>query len=144
VKRVWDEEVTTGSRQLRLQTLRRLGGADTIVRSHLDDVLAALPGDQQESTAPAFRYLVTSGNRKIALSSDELREFSDAPTGPLEPALEHLEHERILRPIPSEPDGVLRRETYHDVLAPTILDWPQRHLDNRISRRRVNRGRRHT
>jgi hypothetical protein len=132
MKRLWDEEVTTGSRQLRLQTLQRLGGADTIVRSHLDDVLAKLPGDQQDSAAAAFRFLVTSSGRKIALSSDELREFSDTPAGPLEPALKHLEHERILRPIPSsEPDGVSRREIYHDVLAPAILDWRRRHIERR-------------
>jgi CHASE2 domain-containing sensor protein len=132
MKRLWDEEVATESRQLRLKTLRRLGGADTIVRSHLDDVLAKLPGDQQDSAAAAFRFLVTSSGRKIALSSDELREFSDAPAGPLEPALEHLEHERILRRIPSsEPDGVSRREIYHDVLAPAILDWRRRHVEER-------------
>jgi CHASE2 domain-containing sensor protein len=140
MKRLWDEEITTGSRQLQLQTLRRLGGADTIVRSHLDDVLAELPGDQQDSTAAAFRFLVTSSGRKIALSSDELREFSDAPAGPLEPALEHLERERILRPIPSsEPDGVSRREIYHDVLAPAILDWRRRHVEER-RRQETERG----
>jgi CHASE2 domain-containing sensor protein len=132
MKRLWDEEVATESRQLRLKTLRRLGGADTIVRSHLDDVLAELPGDQQDSAAAAFRFLVTSSGRKIALSSDELREFSDVPAGPLEPALEHLERERILRPIPSaEPDGISRREIYHDVLAPAILDWRRRHVEER-------------
>ena len=132
MKRLWDEEVATESWQLRLQTLRHLGGADTIVRSHLDDVLAKLPGDQQDSAAAAFRFLVTSSGRKIALSSDELREFSDAPAGPLEPALEHLEHDRILRPVPSsDPDGVSRREIYHDVLAPAILDWRRRHVEER-------------
>jgi CHASE2 domain-containing sensor protein len=132
MKRLWDEEVAAGSRQLRLQTLRQLGGAETIVRSHLDDVLAELPGDQQDSAAAALRFLVTSSGRKIALSSDELREFSDAPAGPLEPALEHLERERILRPIPSsEPDGVSRREIYHDVLAPAILEWRRRHVEER-------------
>ncbi len=140
MKRLWDEEVATESRQLRVQTLRRLGGADTIVRSHLDDVLAGLPGDQQDSTAAAFRYLVTSSGRKIALSTDELREFSDTPTRSLEPALEHLERERILRPVPSaDPGGVSRREIYHDVLAPAILDWRRRHVEKR-RREETERG----
>ena len=47
-----------------------------------------------------------------------------------EPALEHLERERILRPVPStEPDGVSRREIYHDVLAPAVVDWRRRHVE---------------
>jgi adenylate cyclase len=54
----------------------------------------------------------------------------------LEPALEHLEHARILRPIPSsESDGVGRREIYHDVLAPAVIDWRRRHVDEERTRR---------
>jgi CHASE2 domain-containing sensor protein len=128
MKRLWDEELAAGSKMLRLETLERLGGADTIVRGHLDDVLAALPADQRDAAAAAFRFLVTSSGRKIALSSEELRDFSDADPAALEPALQHLERERILRPIPSEErDGVARHEIYHDVLAPPILDWRRRH-----------------
>ena len=118
MKRLWDEELAAGSQRLRLETLQRLGGADTIVRGHLDDVMARLTDDQRDAAAAAFRFLVTSSGRKIALSSEELREFSDAPAA-LEPALEHLERERILRPVPSRSrDGVARHEIYHDVLAP--------------------------
>ena len=107
MKRLWDEEIAAGSQRLRLETLRRLGGADTIVHGHLDDVMAKLPDDQRDAAAAAFRFLVTSSGRKIALSSEELREFSDAAAAPLEPALEHLERERILRPVPApEPGGV--------------------------------------
>ena len=86
-----------GSQRLRLETLQRLGGADTIVHGHLDDVMAELPEEQRDAAAAAFRFLVTSGGRKIALSSEELREFSDADAAPLEAALEHLERARILR-----------------------------------------------
>jgi CHASE2 domain-containing sensor protein len=130
MKRLWDEELAAGSKRLRLETLDRLGGADTIVRGHLDEVLAKLPGDQRDAAAAAFRFLVTSSGRKIALSSEELREFSDADVAALEPALEHLERERILRPIPSEErDGVARHEIYHDVLAAPIIDWRRRHVD---------------
>jgi CHASE2 domain-containing sensor protein len=134
MKRLWDEEVAAGSQRLRLETLRRLGGADTIVRGHLDDVMAELPPDQLDAAAAAFRFLVTSGGRKIALSSEELQEFSEAAAAPLEPALEHLERERILRPIPSsERDGVARHEIYHDVLAPAILEWRRRHVEEQRS-----------
>ena len=138
MKRLWDEEITAGSQRLRLETLRRLGGADTIVRAHLDDVLAKLPAEQRDSAATAFRFLVTSSGRKIALSSDELREFSDGADDAMEPALEHLERERILRAMPSsEAGGVARREIYHDVLAPAIVDWRRRHVEER--RRRSER-----
>ena len=134
MKRLWDEEVAAGSQQLRLETLRRLGGADTIVRGHLDDVMAELPADQRDAAAAAFRFLVTSSGRKIALSSEELREFSEADAAPLEPALKHLERERILRPVPSsERDGVARHEIYHDVLAPAILEWRRRHVEEQRS-----------
>jgi CHASE2 domain-containing sensor protein len=130
MKRLWDEELAAGSNRLRLETLERLGGADTVVRGHLDEVLAKLPGNQRDAAAAAFRFLVTSSGRKIALSSEELREFSDADAAALEPALEHLERERILRPIPSEErDGVARHEIYHDVLAAPIIDWRRRHVD---------------
>jgi CHASE2 domain-containing sensor protein len=130
MKRLWDEEVAAGSHRLRLETLEHLGGADTIVHGHLDDVLAKLPEDQRDAAAAAFRFLVTSSGRKIALSSEELREFSDADGAALEPALEHLERERLVRPVPSEErGGVARHEIYHDVLAPAILDWRRRHVE---------------
>jgi CHASE2 domain-containing sensor protein len=130
MQRLWDEEVSAGSQRLRLETLRRLGGADTIVRGHLDDVMAKLPAEERGAAAAAFRFLVTSGGRKIALSSAELQEFAEADAAELEPALEHLERERILRPVPSsDRDGVARHEIYHDVLAPAILDWRRRHVE---------------
>jgi CHASE2 domain-containing sensor protein len=148
MKRLWDEEVAAGSQRLRLETLERLGGADTIVRGHLDDVLAELPSDQRDAAAAAFRFLVTSSGRKIALSSEELREFSDADAAALEPALEHLERERILRPIPSEErDGVARHEIYHDVLAPAVIGWRRRHVEARrraATEERLEQARRHT
>ena len=135
MRRLWDEELAAGSHLLRLETLRRLGGADTIVHGHLDDVMAKLPHDQRDAAAAAFRFLVTSSGRKIALSSEELREFSDAPKRALKPALEHLERARILRPIPSsEAGGVARHEIYHDVLAPAIVAWRRRHLDEQRTR----------
>jgi CHASE2 domain-containing sensor protein len=140
MKRLWDEELAAGSQRLRLETLERLGGADTIVRGHLDDVLARLPSDQRDAAAAAFRFLVTSSGRKIALSAEELHDFSDANPAALQPALEHLERARILRPVPSdEPDGVARHEIYHDVLAPPILDWRRRHVDEQ--RRAETEGR---
>jgi CHASE2 domain-containing sensor protein len=130
MKRLWDEEVASGSSCLRLETLQRLGGADTIVGAHLDDAMAILPTDQRDAAAAAFRFFVTSSGRKIALSSAELRAFSGAPDMALESALEQLEQARILRPVPlAEPGGDRQREIYHDVLAPAILDWRRRYVE---------------
>jgi CHASE2 domain-containing sensor protein len=132
MKRIWDEESAAGSRRLRVETLRRLGGADTIVRAHLDDAMAKLPAEQRDAAAAAFRFLLTSSGKKIALSTGELRELSEAAAVPLEAALKHLERQRILRAIPSSvPGGVARCEIYHDVLAPAILDWRRRHIEKR-------------
>jgi CHASE2 domain-containing sensor protein len=128
MKRLWDEELAAGSQRLRLETLHRLGGAEAIVHGHLDDVLARLPADEQDAAAAAFRFLVTASGRKIALSSEELREFSATDSAALEPALEHLERARILRPVPAtELGGSARHEIYHDVLAPPIIEWRRRH-----------------
>jgi CHASE2 domain-containing sensor protein len=142
MKRLWDEEIAAGSQRLRLDTLWRLGGADKIVHGHLDEVMDKLPADQRDAAAAALRFLVTSDGRKIALSSDELREFSDTGSAPLEPALEHLERERILRPIAApEPGGVARHELYHDVLAPAIIDWRRRLTERRLTRLEVRNRR---
>jgi CHASE2 domain-containing sensor protein len=132
MQRIWDEETTAGSRVLRVETLRRLGGAGTIVRTHVDDALTGMPDAERDAAAEALRFLVTSGGRKIALSTTELREFTDAPAQPLESALERLERHRILRPVAaSETDGAVRRELYHDVLASAVLDWRRRHVEER-------------
>jgi CHASE2 domain-containing sensor protein len=135
MKRLWDEEIGLGSDRLRLETLRRLGGADTIVHGHLDDAMARLPAPQRDAATAALRFLVTSAGRKIALSSDELREFTDVDAATLDPALEHLERERILRPVPAtEPGGAARHEIFHDVLAPAIRDWRRAEAERRLER----------
>ena len=143
MQRIWDEETTAGSRLLRVETLRRLGGAGTIVRAHVDDALTGMPDPEQDAASEALRFLVTSGGRKIALSTTELREFTDVPAEPLESALERLERNRILRPVAaSEQDGAVRRELYHDVLAPAVLDWRRRHVESGSGRRPTGSWRR--
>jgi CHASE2 domain-containing sensor protein len=140
MRRLWDEELAAGSEVLRVSTLERLGGADRIVHAHLEDVMDRLPPDQADAAATAFRFLLTSAGRKIALSTTELHEFSDADASALEPALRHLERERILRPVPArEPGAAGRREIFHDVLAPAILQWRRRHVEDRHVRERTRR-----
>lgn len=129
--RLWDEERRQGSRVLRLQTLERLGGAGSIVRTHLDAAMQALSPAERDLAARIFHHLVTPSGAKIAHTVSDLAVYADAPVGDVLPVLERLSRGdvRILRPIAPPPDtpGEPRYEIYHDVLAPAILDWRARY-----------------
>jgi CHASE2 domain-containing sensor protein len=132
MQRLWNEEVAAGSSRLRLETLKSLGGAAAIVHGHLDDALAELDEPGQDAAAAALRYLVTSTGRTMAFSTAELSGFSEVPVTRLEPTIDLLERERILRPVaPAEPDGIAGHELFHDVLAPAVVDWRRRHAQKR-------------
>jgi WD40 repeat protein/tetratricopeptide (TPR) repeat protein len=128
--RLWDEETRAGSRCLRLNTLRQLGGVERIVRTHLDQVMAQLSPSQQEVAARLFRFLVTPTGTKIAFSTSDLVGLADLPKPNVEPVLVSLSSPdiRILRPIAAPPDrpAELRYEIFHDVLAAAVLDWRAR------------------
>ena len=51
---------------LRLATLRELGGAQEIVRQHLDRVMRAFSPPEMAVLAAAFGHLVTPSGTKIA------------------------------------------------------------------------------
>ncbi|MEO7971837.1 MAG: ATP-binding protein [bacterium] len=128
--RLWDEELKAGSHILRLATLKRLGGASSIVRSHLDKTMSALSTAEQESAAQVFRYLVTPSGSKIALTASDLANYTELPEVELTAILNRLSAQdvRILRPLnpPAGVDVATRYEIFHDVLATSILDWQTR------------------
>jgi hypothetical protein len=128
--RLWKEERAAGSTVLRLETLTRLGGADRIVRTHLDDVMSTLTAAERQAASRAFRYLVTPSGTKIAHTLSDLADYAALPQGQLEPIAEKLSSGdvRIIRPVAPSPDRptVPRYEIFHDVLAPAILDWQHR------------------
>ncbi len=126
--RLWDEERRAGSRVLRLETLERLGGAERIVRTHLDVALGALGPDDQEIAAGIFRYLVTPSGTKIAHRVDDLAEYAGYSSEAVAPVLTRLAagDVRVLRPV-----GEDAYEIYHDVLAVAVLDWRGRYLHTR-------------
>jgi len=129
MERLWDEEMATGSSELRLGTLTRLGGADRIVRTHLDEAMSKLPATQRDRAADLFRFLVTPGGTKIALTARDLADYTGHSPDELQPILDHLRETRIVRP-ESGPDGrpdSTRYEIFHDVLAAAVLDWRARH-----------------
>jgi hypothetical protein len=140
--RLWDEERRDGSPALRLETLQRLGGAERIVRTHLDVALDALGPEEQEVAAAVFRYLVTPSGTKIAHRVDDLAEYAGHSPEAVASVLDRLASggTRVVRPV-----GEDAYEIYHDVLAAAVLDWRARYLHARelaaVDRRRRTRWR---
>ncbi len=129
--RLWKEEENKGSHVLRLETLRALGGAERIIRTHLDKVMEELKEDERDVAARLFRFLVTPSGTKIAHTTNDLISYAELPAARVEPVLDLLgsPEVRVLRaiaPPPGEQDG-LRYEIFHDVLAQAVLDWHARY-----------------
>src|SRR6185369_10031977 len=61
----WDQGVKS-VRELRLQTLKKLGNADEILQTHLANVMGALTAREQEIASLVFPHLVTAFGTKIA------------------------------------------------------------------------------
>ncbi len=125
--RLWEKEVDSRSHRLRLETLEGLGGAENIVRTHLDAVISKLTADEQEVAANIFHYLVTPSGTKIAYTASDLAGSAELSEAEVVRVLEKLSHGdvRILRPVDPTLDrpGAPRYEIFHDVLAPAILTW---------------------
>ena len=133
--RLWDQERATGSSSLRRSTLDELGGAQTIVQSHLDNVMSGLSPAQVEVAAAVFRNLVTTSGAKIALTAEDLADLSGLPVSAVRDVLETLcsGPQRILRPLPPAVGvaGPLRYEIFHDVMGAAVLDWRRRYVTQR-------------
>ena len=129
MKRLWDEEVAAGSRTLRLATLEAVGGAATIISTHLDQAMSGFPENEQDVAAAVLRYLVTPSGSKIALSVPDLAQLAEVPTEELVHVVERLSagDVRILRPVAPGEGGGTRFEIFHDALARPILDWRARY-----------------
>lgn len=129
--RLWNEERAEQSQALRLSTLKDLGGAERIIRTHLDKVMEKRSKSEQDVAARLFRFLVTPSGSKIAHTTTDLVSYAELQREQVQPVLEMLSAPdvRILRPIappPGQTDG-LRYEIFHDVLAQAVLDWRARY-----------------
>jgi hypothetical protein len=142
--RLWDEEVRAKSLALRLETLNRLGGAERIVLTHLDEAMSALPAKERDIAASLFRFLVTPSGTKIAYSASDIAAYVLLPEAQVSVVLQELAGQiRILRPIASVGDDQpVRYEIFHDVLAGAILDWRQRYVQAKERALQAERGRR--
>lgn len=125
--RLWDQERNDGSNILRIETLERLGGAEAIVRAHLQSAINALTAKQQQIVASVFDHLVTPSGSKIAQTPRDLAKYAEVSEQELGSVLDRLAsgQNRILRtvsPSPEQPDAP-RYEIFHDVLSDAILEW---------------------
>ncbi len=136
LERLWREESRnwrkpqTAERELRLDTLKRLGGAADIVRTHLDESMGTLSAAEQETAARVFHFLVTPSGTKIAHRVADLAEYAKVKPEELTPVLEKLSAQslRVLHPVSAVRGQPPFYEIFHDVLAPAILDWRLRYL----------------
>jgi WD40 repeat protein len=143
--RIWETEREQGSRTLRLQTFRELGGAERIVQDHLGAALAGFTPEQRDAAAEAFNHLVTPSGTKVAHGLSDLATYSGVAPTFLAPVLSALAEQRILRPLPPV-DGSTdpRYEIFHDVLAGPIRGWRSEHeTERRLAGERRESRRRH-
>ncbi|HEV7893284.1 MAG TPA: hypothetical protein VGP08_21890 [Pyrinomonadaceae bacterium] len=138
--KLWEAEFNKGSHRLRLATLKHLGNAGNIVKTHLNNQLQVLPAQEQEIAAALFRYLVTPGGTKIAFSVSDLVGLTVSDLAGSEEerkesisrVLEKLSPTdvRILRPFfrDNREQSEKNYEIFHDVLAPAILEWRAQYL----------------
>ncbi len=149
--RLWQAERQHGSSELRLATLTQLGGAQEIVRTHLDAALSSLSAPERDVAADLFHHLVTPSGTKIAHMAGDLAEYTQHAVAEVEAMLATLASAeiRILRPVRPPPGEQRppRFEIFHDVLAASVLDWRTRHNAERAvvqqlqARRAVRRRR---
>jgi len=131
IMRLWREDIARGGNTLRLSTLNALGGAEKILRTHLDVVMAQLPASEQMLAAQVFHQLVTRSGTKIAHYVSDLAAFAQAPVADVARMCELLVDwkARVLRDVTPPGMDSKRYEIFHDLLAAPILDWRQRHVD---------------
>ncbi|HEY1565066.1 MAG TPA: hypothetical protein VGF72_10310, partial [Gaiellaceae bacterium] len=141
LERLWDRERESGSRELRLATLREIGGTRAVVREHVQGALERLTLTEQEAAARIVRQLVTPSGRKVSHEPADLAEYAAVEPDELRRLLETLGRERIVRGVNGTHGSPTRYEIFHDVLGPPMLAWQAEH-QLRTVRERARRQRR--
>ena len=141
LERLWQVERERGSSVLRLSTLRELGGAESIVRAHLERALGSLEPAEQDVAATMFDHLVTPSGSKIAHRARDLAQYAEVRESEVLPVLDALGRERIVRAVDGAGGGE-RYEIFHDVLADGVLAWRARRVIERDRERARKRQRR--
>jgi WD40 repeat protein len=132
MSRLWEEEERRDSHVLKLATLRDLGGAERIVRRHLDEAMSALDDDERAVAARMLHQLVTPSGTRIVHSALDLAGYAEVSPEVAEPILEKLDERRILRTIdPAPGEKTPRFEIRHDVLAGAVVEWSRKYDEQR-------------
>ncbi len=141
LERLWEVERESGSTVLRPATLRELGGAESIVRAHLERALGRLEPVEQDVAATMFDHLITPSGSKIAHRPGDLAQYSAVREADVMPVLNALGRERIVRAVDGAGGGE-RYEIFHDVLADGVLAWrARRELERDRERARMHQRR---
>ena len=123
LERLWNEEAEAGSHELRLETYQGLGGADAIVRDHVQGTLERLSAENADAAASVVRQLVTPSGAKISHTATDLAEYTGVDLVEVQSLLETLSRKRIVRGVDGSTNGSTRYEIFHDVLAEPLLAW---------------------
>ena len=99
LERLWDVESAAGSPSLRLETFRRLGGAEPILRDHVQGTLERLPEADRALAALLMRHLVTPSGAKTSHTEADLAGYCNVSPERLRPLLESLARDRLVRPV---------------------------------------------
>lgn len=152
--RIWEEELNSKSQVLRLTTLTdRLGGALKIVQTHLDEVMKQLSAAERELAAKFIHFTVTGFGTKIPVDAATLVDWADLPSSKWQDVENILNllggNNRIFRQVkPPRPVGKSGHtgptavfEIYHDALAPAVLNWRKKYIEERTRKRLEATGR---
>ena len=144
LERLWEVDTERGSKRLRVQTLRDLGGASRIVEDHLERAMATLSPGEKDAAAAMYNHLVTPSGTKIAHRSGDLARYAAVDEREAQRVLERLAGERIVRAGENGGSTGRQYEIFHDVLADAVLAWRSRHeADRRLEDERQQVARRH-
>jgi conflict system STAND superfamily ATPase len=146
MSRIWDEESATwknnsSPRRLRLETLKRLGGAQAVVEQHLDKIMRDFTRTERSIAQACFYRLVTPSGTKYALTPEELAEWTNRPAESIRAFLEKLADPkyRIVRRVDKIVGNGTQAayEAHHDRLALAMLAWHDRKQAEQRRRRNL-------
>ncbi|MEP6922350.1 MAG: ATP-binding protein [bacterium] len=144
MERLWEEESAgwqnnTVGRVMRLETLKRLGGAQAVVDQHLDKVMKDFSRAENAIAQDCFYRLVTPAGTKYALTPEELSKWTDRPANLIQSFLEKLAGTkyRIVRRVDKLVGNGTQAayEAHHDRIALAMLAWHSRRREQEVRNR---------
>lgn len=130
LRRLWDKEVESGSRVLRVETLSSLGGVGGIVQNYIDGSLSGLSWAGRRAARNILRYLVTPFGNKIALNSLDLAKYTGLSLRIVDETLGRLSRARIVRAVAGARKTFVY-EVSHLALVPAIHEWQEQEAKKR-------------